>query len=85
MPRDFTWGEAARISVETISAEHMVSASKGLGGPQLAEVTRMLADGYGNMKSDLDWLKSRKDGLAAAESALNKAVAALATGASTNG
>lgn len=69
---------------ETISAEHMVSVSKGIGGPQLAEVTRMLADGHSKMKSDLDWLKSRQNHLAAAESALNKAVAVLAAGANSS-
>jgi argininosuccinate lyase len=80
--QDFPLGEAE--FKETISAEHMVSVSKGIGGPQLAEVTRMLADGHTKMKSDLDWLKSQKDHLAAAESSLNKAVAALAAGASAN-
>jgi argininosuccinate lyase len=66
---------------ETISAAHMVSGSKGIGGPQLAEVTRMLADGHIKLGSDLDWLKSQKDHLAAAESSLNRAAAALAAGA----
>jgi argininosuccinate lyase len=82
--RDFPLGEAEFR--EAISAEHMVSVSKGIGGPQLAEVTRMLADGHTKMKSDLDWLTSRKDHLAATESSLDKAVAALAAGAvgSTN-
>ena len=70
---------------ETISAEHMVSVSKGAGGPQPAEVTRMLADGYTKMKSDLDWLNSQKAHLAAVEASLNKSVAALAAGASTDG
>lgn len=70
---------------QTISAEHMVSVSKGIGGPQLAEVTRMLADGYTKRVSDLDWLKSQKDRLVAAEVSLNKSVAALAAGASANG
>jgi argininosuccinate lyase len=66
---------------EAISAEHMVSVSKGIGGPQLAEVTRMLDDGQAKLKLDLDWLRSRKDRLAAAKSALDISVAALATGA----
>ncbi|SDM92372.1 argininosuccinate lyase [Afipia sp. GAS231] len=70
---------------QTISAEQMVFGSRGIGGPQLAEVTRMLADGHSKMKPDLDWLKSRKDRLAAAESALNTAVAALAADARANG
>jgi argininosuccinate lyase len=67
---------------KTISAEHMVSASKGIGGPQLAEVTRMLAGGHRMMTSDRDWLTSRNGRLAAAESDLCAAFAALAPGAS---
>jgi len=70
---------------ETISAEHMISVSKGIGGPQLAEVTRMLADGHAKMQSDRDWLNSQKGHLATIEAALDKSVAALAAGASTNG
>lgn len=67
---------------ESISAEHMVSGSRGLGGPQLAEVTRMLGDESAGIKSDLDWLKSQTGRLAAADTALDQAVAALAAGAS---
>ena len=44
----------------------------------------MLANERTKMKSDLDWLKSQKDHLAAAEASLNKTVAALAAGAGTN-
>lgn len=66
---------------ETVSAEHMVFGNKGIGGPQLAEVTRMLADGRGRIGSDQDWLTSRKDRLAVAVSDLDAAVAALAAGA----
>ncbi|MEP6838083.1 MAG: lyase family protein [Bradyrhizobium sp.] len=66
---------------ETISARHMVSGSRGIGGPQLVEVTRMLGNESARTKSDLDWLKSRKDLLSAADASLNKAVAALAAGA----
>jgi argininosuccinate lyase len=81
--QDFPLSEAA--FKETISAEHMVYGSMGIGGPQLAEVTRMLGNERTKMKSDLDWLKSQKDQLAAADASLNKTVAALAAGASTNG
>ena len=94
-PSEIPYAEAARIYQaeakqafplseaefrETISAEHMVFGSRGIGGPQSAEVTRMLADGQGKVKSDLDWLRARKDRLATAETALDKAVAALAAG-----
>lgn len=67
---------------ETISAEHMVFGNKGIGGPQLAEVTRMLAGGHGRITSDRDWLASWKDRLAAAVSGLDAAMAALAFGRS---
>jgi len=80
--QEFPLDEAAYR--QTISAEQMVSTSKGLGGPQLAEVTRMLADGQDRAKSDRDWLRSRKAGLAAAESSLDGAFAALAGGRSTS-
>ena len=75
---DFPLNEAAFR--ETISAEHMVSGSRGVGGPQLAEATRMLGDESARVKSDLDWLESRRSLLDAADTALNKAVAALAAG-----
>jgi argininosuccinate lyase len=70
---------------ETISAEYMVYGSKGTGGPQLAEVTRMLADGRMKMKSDSEWLKVRKEHLAAADFAREKAFSELAAQAATQG
>jgi argininosuccinate lyase len=63
---------------EAISAEHMVYGSKGVGGPQLSEVERMLADDRAKLTTDSSWLNSRKHHLAAAELLLDKAVAALA-------
>jgi argininosuccinate lyase len=77
--QDFPLSESA--FKETISAEHMVSSSRGIGGPQLAEVTRMLGDESAGTKSDLDWLKSQMSRLAAADTSLTKAVAALAADA----
>lgn len=65
---------------EAISAEHMVYGRKGVGGPQLSEVERMLAEDRAKLTSDKSWLNSQKDRLAAAESSLDKAVAALAIG-----
>lgn len=65
---------------ETIGAEHMVYGMKGLGGPQIAEVDRMLADERGKVESDLAWLNASTGHLAAAEAYLDKAVAALAAG-----
>jgi argininosuccinate lyase len=92
---DIPYAEAARIYKEdtkqefplneadfkeTISAEHMVYGSRGIGGPQLAEVTRMLADERARMNLDLEWLKAQKDYLTAVEASLDKTVAALAAG-----
>ena len=81
--QDFPLSEAA--FKETISAEHMVSASRGIGGPQLAEVMRMLGDESARVKSDRDWLKAQRGLLAAADTSLNRAVAALAAGANVSG
>lgn len=77
--QDFPLGEA--VFKETISAEHMVSGSRGIGGPQLAEVTRMLGDESARIKSDLDWLECQRGRLADADTSLNEAVAVLAVGA----
>lgn len=62
---------------QTISAEHMVSAARGVGGPQPAEVKRVLVEGQAKAKSDRGWLSSRKAGLAAAEASLDSTFAAL--------
>ncbi|MGZ5137201.1 MAG: lyase family protein [Burkholderiales bacterium] len=62
---------------EVISAEYMVFGRKGRGGPQLAEVNRMLSDERENIAAELAWLKSRRDELARAGAALEHAFAAL--------
>jgi len=66
---------------DMIDAEHMVYGMKGAGGPQIAEVDRMLAHEQGKVNSGFDWLKTRSDHLAAAEMSLNRSVAKLAAGA----
>ena len=65
---------------EVISAEYMVFGRKGLGGPQLAEVNRMLADEQENAAADRAKLKDCNDHLARAQAALDQAFAALAGG-----
>jgi len=65
---------------ETIDAEHMVYGMQGSGGPQIAEVERMLADEHAKVNADLGWLNAGNAHLAAAEISLNKAVAKLAAG-----
>lgn len=64
---------------QAISAEYMVYSRKGIGGPQLDEVNRMLVNEHARNKADYAWLQGQKDHLSGAESFLNKAVAALAS------
>ncbi len=66
--------EFARI----ISAEYMVFGRKGTGGPQVAEVERMLADARASAAAGRSWLEGRKDALSRAEEMRERAFAALA-------
>ena len=63
---------------EVTSAEYMVFGRKGAGGPQLAEVDRMLAAGRDGVTAAFTWLKSCAGRLADAGAALDRAFAALA-------
>ena len=63
---------------EIISPEYMVFGRKGIGGPQLAEVKRMLAQERTKLSADLAWLKDRGEDLARAEAGLETAFTALA-------
>ncbi len=62
---------------QVISAEYMVFGRKGIGGPQLAEVKRMLAHERAQVTADLAWLEDSSQHLVRAEAALDKAFAAL--------
>lgn len=53
----------------SLSAEGMVKASKGLGGPQPAEVSRMLQRQRAQLETDRAWLTQSQDRLAKAEAA----------------
>ena len=63
---------------EVISAEFMVFGRKGVGGPQLAEVNRMLASEGERAAAESAWVQARSGDLARREVALEQAFAALA-------
>ncbi len=65
---------------EIISAEYMVFGRKGIGGPQLAEVNRMLTAEKDKMAADRAVLKDNNDHLARAKAVLEKTFTALAGG-----
>jgi argininosuccinate lyase len=60
-----------------ISAEHMVFGRRGIGGPQLAEMNRLLAAARAGVAMDTAWLQERSERLARAEALLGRAFAVL--------
>jgi argininosuccinate lyase len=72
----FPLGE--RDFAEAISAEYMVFGRRGTGGPQIAEVDRMLDHERDELASELAWLKLRNEGLARADAMLDERFAGLA-------
>lgn len=60
-----------------ISAEYMVFGRRGIGGPQPAEMNRMLSEERAQVAADFAWLNDRSNHLARAEAALDQAFAAM--------
>jgi len=63
---------------DALSASHMISASKGIGGPQPSEVNRMLVNARKRLGDDGDWIKKRKAKLLDAEANLQRQFSDLA-------
>ena len=61
----------------SMTAENMVTASKGLGGPQPAEVARMLAGAKDRLVADKAWLDTTRAKLASAAQRLDQAFMSL--------
>ena len=62
----------------SLSAENMVNASLGLGGPQPAEVKRMLDGATNRLAEDKAWVKAQRAKLAAASAELDRVFNQLA-------
>lgn len=60
-----------------LTAENMVAASKGLGGPQPAEVARMLKGANERLVADRAWLETTRSKLTNAAQKLDQAFAGL--------
>jgi argininosuccinate lyase len=60
-----------------LSAEYMVKSRVGIGGPQPAEVERMLAGAQSTLRSDKAWMQKTRQNLRDADARLDKAFNAL--------
>jgi len=57
----------------SLTAQNMIESSKGLGGPQHAEVTRMLDEEKTRLTQDQQWVDQQRQKLATASADLDKA------------
>ena len=55
-----------------VTAQNMLSSSKGLGGPQRDEVVRMLSVEQDHLKRDTAWLQQQRQKLAQASQRLDQ-------------
>ncbi len=60
-----------------LGARNMVNAARGTGGPQPAELARMLMAAKASLAADRDWLRDRRDAQGKADAALDAAFAKL--------
>ena len=60
-----------------LSPTNMVKTRVGTGGPQPAEVQRMLGEAKQALQADVDWTKARRQRLAEADTALDQAFGKL--------
>lgn len=58
---------------QALTARNMIASSRGLGGPQRAEVQRMLGAERARLAQDELWLKGQRDKLASAQQKLDQA------------
>ncbi|MDM0072439.1 lyase family protein [Variovorax sp. J31P207] len=74
----------AKTFAEVASPEYMVFGRKGAGGPQIAEVNRMLSGQRETIAADRAWTQSRRAQLSHADARLDAAVEAIANGAAAS-
>lgn len=65
---------------ELLSPRHMVESRVGIGGPQPAEVERMLARAEATLRADKDWMRQTRQRLADADGRLDQAFERLLAG-----
>jgi argininosuccinate lyase len=80
LPEGFAFPLTEKRFREALSAEGMIVASKGLGGPQPAEMARMLDVQRQKLLADQSWARSARLRLAEAQTRLDGAFIALAEG-----